>query len=88
VHFLLLLLACAFSAWHHGLMKLTCESVVCFHEEEDVLSDCDYWSFKRIVLFLIWNPYTPLLPCCCCLLFSLLHFFSAWSFISIWRFIL
>jgi hypothetical protein len=25
VHLLLLLLACAFSAWHHGLMKLICD---------------------------------------------------------------
>ncbi len=42
VHLLLLLLACAFSTWHHGLMKLICEYVVYFHEEEDVLIDCGH----------------------------------------------
>jgi hypothetical protein len=72
MHLLLLLLACVFFAWHHGLMKLICESMVYFHEEDDILNDCGHQSFKRITLFPIWNPYTPLLPCYSCLLF--LHF--------------
>ncbi len=69
-------------------MKLICESMVYFHEEEDVLIDCGHRSSKRIKLFLIWNPYTPLFPCRSSFLFLYFMFFLAWSFIYIWVFIL
>jgi hypothetical protein len=53
--------------------------MVYFHEEEDVLIDYGHQSFKMITQFLIWNLYTPLLPCCV-ISFFLTSFFFCLNF--------
>jgi len=58
--------------------------MVYFHEEEDFLIDCGHRSFKMIALFLIWNLYTPLLPCCIVSFFLTSFFwYEIWIYLKI-----